>query len=684
MTSADHIRFAIDTGGTFTDIVVLDEQSGACRVEKVLTTPDDVLRGMHAAISKAGLNPAELRRIFVYGSTTALNALLQRKGAPTAYLTTRGFRDVPEIGRANRPDLYNPKYRKPRQIVPRNLRFEVKERTGPDGAIVAPLDEEELVAVAAEIKRTGVQAVAVCFLHAYANPAHERRAGELLARELPGVSIVLSSVVAPEQREYERASTTILNAYLSPIVESALIRIEDSFAERGFKGSIILTKSDGGGMSAAVAKERAINTLLSGPAGGLIGGQFIAATTGHRNIVTADLGGTSFDVGVIRNGKAFVAQQLDARGFPVLMPNLDIRTIGAGGGSIARLDGAGALHVGPESASSVPGPICYALGGTQPTVTDAALVSGYIDPHYFLGGEMSLDLGAARSGIGTAIAKPAGLSVEGAARGILQIALSHMAGAVSDLLSESGDDPRDFTLLGYGGGGPLFAAAILDELQLPAAIVPVAPGNFSAFGMLMIDLRHDAVRAFQQGLKDLCAATLRRAFAELVDGTQAALDRDGIPVGDREVSMTVEARYVGQGHSVTVPVDHNFEDAALSASLMSGFHAAYFDAYGYVLDLPVEIVNLRVRAIGVIAKPQLDHLQDGTGAANAIKGQRLAYDLIGGEALAHCVYDRTKLLAGDIVEGPAIIEEATAVTPIRAGQRCEVTSQGHLLITRQN
>lgn len=671
------LRFAIDTGGTFTDIVVLDEETGRFWIEKALTTPGDVLEGMLAAIARAKIDLADVGRFFVYGSTTALNALLERKGVKTAYLTTRGFRDVPQIGRVNRPELYNPKYKKPAQIVPRHLRFEVTERIGADGAIVTPLDEANLREVARDIARHDVQAVAVCFLHAYRNPAHEARAGTLLRQLLPGVSITLSSIVAPEQREFERATTTILNGYLSPVVERVLADIEDVFKSKGFGGTIILTKSDGGGMSARVAKERAINTLLSGPAGGVIGAQYIAQVTGYKNLITADVGGTSFDVGVIKNGAAAVNQELDARGFPVLMPNLGIRTIGAGGGSIARLDRIGALHVGPESAGAKPGPVCYGRGGAAPTVTDAALVSGYIDPAYFLGGDMALDAAGAKAAIMEHVAGPAGLSLNAATCGILQIALSHMAGAIRDVLSESGDDPRDFRVLCYGGGGPLFAAALAHELALPAAIVPVAPGNFSAWGMLMIDVRNDGVRAFHQPLAGADIDGIGRAFDALIAEGRRVLAQENVPEDRSQYHLSLDMRYIGQGHTVSTP----FNPGDSKAAVLERFHAVYADAYGYVLELPIEIVNLRVKAIGSIPKPKLSKLAKGGDASRAAKGSRAVVDMIDGQERVCTVYDRALLRSGDIIAGPALIEEATSITPIRHDQICTADDLGNLLIS---
>ena len=684
MIQDKRMRFSVDTGGTFTDIVVLDEETGAFSIDKSPTTPHNVLEGLLNVIRKAQIDLSQVGRFFVHGSTTALNALLERKGVKTAYIATRGFRDVPEIGRINRPRMYDPKYHKPPQIVPRNLRFEVAERIDADGKILTPLDEADVRVVARELIEHQIQAVSVCLLHAYKNPSHELRLKALLEELAPDISVTISSQVAAVQREYERSTTTILNAYLAPIVERSIEQLDRTLRDHGFKSQIVLTRSDGGGMSAAVARRAAINTLLSGPAGGIIGALHVASVTGCQNLITADVGGTSFDVGVIKNGQATANQELTAAGFPVLIPNLDIRTIGAGGGSIAWRDSAGALHVGPQSAGAHPGPMCYSRGGTEPTVTDAALVSGYIDPSYFLGGEMPIDVERARRGILQKIAEPSGLSLTGAATGILKIALSHMVGAVRDILSERGDDPRDFSLLCYGGGGPLFAAALVDELQMPSAIVPVVAANFSAWGMLMIDIRHDVVKAVSKRLKELDATTLRDEFGKLEQEAFSMLQRENVDGGNRSLFHSIDMCYVGQGHAVSVPFDPRWTDETLLASVHQAFQKEYRDVYGYTMDMPANVINLRIKAIGEIPKPKLRQLpQAPDRSERGLKGRRPVVDMIDGSVAQHAIYERGELLAGQRIEGPAIIEEQTTITPVRAGQVCTVDAYGNLVIARE-
>lgn len=682
MNSTHRVRFSVDTGGTFTDIVVLDEDAGTFRIEKAPTTPSNVLEGLMAAIDKAEVDLPRVGRFFVHGSTTALNALLERKGVRTAYLATRGFRDVPQIGRLNRPQMYNPKYHKPEPLVARDLRFDITERMSARGEVIAPLDEAAVARIAEELIRRDVRAVAVCFLHAYKNPRHELRAKELLQQLAPHISVTISSQVAPEQREYERSATTILNAYLSPVVERSISELERTLRARDFRSDIVLTRSDGGGMSADVAKVAAINTLLSGPAGGVIGGVYIAALTGCENLITADVGGTSFDVGIIKNGQATAHQELTAAGFPVLIPNLDIRTIGAGCGSIAWRDSAGALHVGPQSAGAHPGPLCYGRGGTDPTVTDAALINGYIDPGYFLGGEMRVDLQLAQVGLADKIARPLGLDVPTAATGILKIVSSHMVGAVRDILAESGDDPRDFSLLCYGGGGPLFAAVLLDELQLRSAIVPRVAANFSAWGMLMIDLRHDVVAAVGQPLANLPPADLRACFAMLEQQASALLERDGIEAAKRTLVYSLDLRYIGQGHTVSVAFDPSVPDERLVDAVYERFQLAYGSLYGYTMNLAADVVSARIKAIGEIPKPSIRPLQRAQGEP-LLKSRRRVTDMLDGKAAEYSVFERSALLAGHRIAGPAIIEEATAVTPIRVGQTCSVDPYGNLVIARE-
>ncbi len=671
------LRFSIDTGGTFTDIVVLDEVSGEYRIDKVATTPQDTLIGVLDAIEKAGVDLAEVDRFFVHGSTTALNAMLERKGVKTAYIATRGFRDVPEIMRYNRPEMYNPKYRKPSQIVPRELRFEVAERVNVKGEVLTPLAEEEVREIAGAIRQENVKAVAVCLLHSFRNPRHEQRVREILLEENPDVAVSISSAVAPEHREFERGMTTILNAYLAPVVERWIGSLQREFHHRGFPGEVVLTKSDGGGMTADAAKGSPINMLLSGPAGGVIGGIHLSLLAEYSNLVTMDVGGTSFDIATIKNGRATIQQETKVSGYPVLISNLDIRTIGAGGGSVAWIDSAGALHVGPQSAGAVPGPVCYGQGGTAPTVTDAFLVNGFIDPQNFLGGRMSLDVAGAEHAIRDAVCDPLDIDLVAASSGILRIVMSNMAEAVKDMLSETGDDPREFAMLCFGGGGAMFGAYLIGELEMPAAIVPMVPSTFSAFGMLMVDVRHDVVETVSASLADLTIEDIERRFTNLEKKGAGLLESEGVPLERRSTFRVAEMRYVGQEHAVTVDLP---PELAIEC-FHQVFEDAYEAVYGYRLGAPAEIVNLRVKAVGEIPKPALRPLEKGgADPTAALKGKRQVHDFVDLRRLDCPVYDRARLKAGNQIDGPALIEEATTSTIIRARQRCNVDDLGNLII----
>lgn len=678
------IRFAIDTGGTFTDIVVFDERAGTFSMDKALTTPHNTLEGVVAAIAKAKIDLRDVQRFFVHGSTTALNALLERKGVRTAYLATRGFRDVPEIMRFNRPEMYNPKYHKPPQIVPRNLRFEVTERVNSRGEVLVPLDESELRDIARTLRREEVAALAICFLHSFKNSAHERRAREVIREEFPQLSVAISSLVAAEHREFERGMTTILNAYLAPVVERWIGDLQRELTTRQFAGEIVLTKSDGGGLTAESAKSSAINMLLSGPAGGVIGGAYMATLIGQPNLITMDVGGTSFDIAMIKGGEAAVQRETKVSGYPILISNLDIRTIGAGGGSLAKIDRAGALQVGPESAGAVPGPMCYGRGGAQPTVTDALLINGFIDPENFLGGTISLDLNAATNGITEQIARPLGLELNRASSGILRIVMSNMAEAIKDIAAESGDDPRDFAMLCFGGGGPLFGAYLMDELSLPAAIIPILPAAFSAWGMLMIDLRHDVAQTLARPLSRLSLAELEREFLALEDQGKVLLRREGVPEERWQLVRSADMRYLGQEHSVSVPIPAQLAGNESVTSLFEAFEDVYQDVYGYRLGTPADVVTLRVKSVGKIPAPKLRPIATGNGdPGQALMGTRRVYDFLELEAQAFRVFDRARLLAGDRVDGPALIVEPTTTTVVRQRHSCTVDPVGSLVVTRR-
>lgn len=683
MEKTSGLRFSIDTGGTFTDIVVLDEDTGTLKMDKVPTTPENTLLGVLNAIEKVKLDLANVKTFFVHGSTTAINTLLQRKGVLTAYVTTTGFRDVPEIARYNRVEMYNPKYHKPPQILPRELRFEVTERLNARGEVEVELDTDDVRQVARKLKQKQVKAVAVCLLHAYKNPVHERKVKELLLEEYPEVSVAISSEVVNEHREYERSMTTILNAYLAPVVETWIGDLEKELSRRGFAGQVILTRSDGGGMTGEVAKGSPINTLLSGPAGGAVGGLFIANNFGYPNLITMDVGGTSFDVCMIKDGHARTEQETNISGYSILIPNLDIRSIGAGGGSIAWIDVAGALHVGPQSAGASPGPICYGQGGTEPTVTDAAVANNYIDPNYFLGGEMKLNVELAKEGIKTKVCAPLNMDLYTGSSGMLRIVLSNMVEAIKDIAAQKGDDPREFSLLCFGGGGAIFGPFLMDELDIPRAIIPIGPANFSAWGMLMVDIRHDFVSTLMRKLDAVPIDELNNRFDALLKKGMDVLGTEGIAKERRKVFKSLDMRYAGQEHTVSVPLSFALNQGG-KERLYQEFNRVYNDVYGYTLKQPAEIVNLRIMAIGEIPKPTIKEIKTGTKKADAaLKAERKVFSFIQKEWIDFKVYERSRLLANNVVMGPALIEEPTTVTVVEVGHQCEVDRIGNLVITRK-
>ena len=684
MSKTQSIRFSVDTGGTFTDIVVLDEATGRFSIEKAPTTPENTLIGVLNAINKAKVDLTKGKTLFVYGSTTAINTVIERKGAKTAYLTSQGFRDIPEIARYNRTQPFNLKYHKPPQLIRRRLRFEVPERMNWLGEVVTELDTEAVREVARKLKRLEVKSLAICFLHSFKNDSHERKARDTILEEYPEISVSISSDIAREHREYERSMTTIIDAYIKPLVSKRLGELQEELEKRGFKGEIVLTRSDGGGMTSGRAKDSPINTLLSGPAGGVVGGLSISSDLNYSNIITMDMGGTSLDVSIIREGMARTSPQTLVHGYAVIIPNLDIHSVGAGGGSIAWIDAAGALHVGPQSAGAVPGPICYAQGGTEPTVTDALLCTGYIDPGYFLGGEMPLDTSLAQSGIKSKVCEPLKMDFESGASGILKVALSNMSASIRELSVKEGDDPRDFSLLCYGGGGPLFGAALIDELEMPSAIIPVAPANFSAWGMLKVNLRYDLAQTLlTKRLDESDLNELNNTFGELINEGLNILKEEGIPAEKRASFKSLDLRYPGQEHTVNVPLDFAIDENSRD-KIYEEFSKVYQRTFGYTLNRPAEVIALRVRCIGEVAKPVIQELEAGSKNANAaIKGKRQVFCFVNNKLVDHTIYERSKLLAGNVIDGPALIEEPTSVTNVLSGYKCKVDKSGSLIITRK-
>ena len=686
--SAGRLRVGIDTGGTFTDVVVLDEATGALTTTKTASTPADpsvsFLTGAEKALGAAG-GAWELVASGFHGTTVATNALLQGEVAGLGFLTTAGFRHLLEIGRQSVPDGYGNSYFwvKPDRIVPLHLVREVPERLDAAGAVLRPLDEDAVVAQADWFRHHGVTSVGVCLLHAYANTAHERRVRELFAQAYPACSVSLSSDVLREYREYERSVTTLVDAFVKPVVATYVGRLASELVARAGDGvPFFVMKSNGGVTSADQVAVKPITTVLSGPAAGALGAAAVTAAAGFDRVVTLDGGGTSTDVAVIRGGTPTLTTDATIGRFPAKVPMIDIVTVGAGGGSLAWASPEGTLKVGPRSAGADPGPLCYGRGGTEPTLTDAALVLGRIPPH-LLGGEMPLDVGAARAGI-DALAAAVGLTSEACAAGIVEIWTWNQANAIRQATVRRGIDVRDLALCAFGGSGPLEAARLLDILDLSAAVVPPDPGNLCAFGLLTVDVRSDDVRTFVAAHDQLDLAGLASLFAELEGEAAAALTAEGFGPGEHRFVRSADLRYDGQAFEVRVDVPGGRVDAGLAAAVLDRFHDEHERLYGYCYrDRPqhrVEWVNVRLTGVGPLDAAAVAPIRSGSGTVMPT-GTRPVF--FAGSWHDTPVLWRGDLGAGDEVRGPAVIEEYGSTLPVPPGVRVVVDRLGALVARRE-
>ncbi|RKQ85735.1 N-methylhydantoinase A [Mycolicibacterium mucogenicum 261Sha1.1M5] len=672
------VRVAIDVGGTFTDVVKLVPETGELRFEKVPTTPSEPTSGVLAAFDKAEADPSMVET-FNHGSTLGLNSLLTRSGARIAIIGTRGFRDVYLLGRTDRTVMYDFAYQKPEPLLERYDTFEVTERSMFDGSVVAPLDADDARAVAREIAKRGYDAVAVAFLHAYANPEHELQMRAILEEEAPGVEVTLSNELSREYREYERTSTAVLDAYIKPIMRSYLRALEDELAERGFEGRFLMSRSGGGAMTASAARDQPVNLILSGPAGGVVGAGGFSRLIDRPNLITIDMGGTSLDASLVLDSTPVLYHGAEFEGLPINTPSLYIHTIGAGGGSLGYLDEAGALQVGPKSAGAVPGPAAYGRGGTQPTFTDAALAIGYLGVDTPLGGELTLARDKSISAL-EPIAETLGLSVTQLARGMVQISNTKIVGAVRAITIELGHDPKDFALLSFGGGGGLVAVDVARELGVPEVIVPPGQGAFSALGMLMADVQHDYSRTTIQALDELDATAADALYADMEAEAAEALELEGFGAERRAFSRVVAVRYSGQEHSVTV--DYPADGADPRAAIREEFDRLHLRQYGHTMDDPIEITTLRLHAVGIVDKPDLPQVAARPAGESYPSATRVVTLPDESEA-EYTLVAREALLAGDVIEGPAVVTEHTATTVLHAGDRLEVGSYGELVISIQ-
>jgi N-methylhydantoinase A len=665
---------AVDIGGTFTDLVAFDEAQGRLYSAKRLTTPQNLVQGILNCVDRSGLRLADAAQL-IHGSTVAINTLIERKGAKTALVVTRGTRDVYAIGRGNRPDAYNLFFTRPKPLVPTVSIYDVSERMLAGGVVRTPLDVTEIEEIANQIAKEDYEAVAVCFLHSYANVAHEHQAADVLRRILKDHYVTASHEIMREYREYERISTTAVNAYIGPKVSGYVGALNGALQKHGFRGELSIMQSNGGVMSPEIAAQRPVMMMESGPVGGIIACAQIAGGLGYPNSISFDMGGTTAKASLIREGMASMAEGYYVGGYesgdPVMIPVVDVIEVGTGGGSIAWIDDVGALKVGPRSAGSSPGPICYGLGGEQPTITDAQIVLGRLDPSAFLGGEMQLDRDAARAGIEAKIAQPLGITTEAAARAIVDIAIAKMALAVRQVSVEKGYDPRDFVLVASGGGGPLHAVAVARELRIPTVIIPWFPSHFSALGMLLADERHDAVRTFPAPLATLDFAALGEAIREL-EADLRGMSRQG----GAQIERFLDLRYIGQEFSLSVPVSAEQIAKSDREGIRAAFDELHHARYEHNAENePVEMINVRLIASARRAKPIMP--TPGGEAMN----KRSALVTMGDGPPAPCdIYQRGALTAGLVVEGPCLIQEYGSTTVIFPGDRCEVAESGDLII----
>ncbi|MEZ5859213.1 MAG: hydantoinase/oxoprolinase family protein [Geminicoccaceae bacterium] len=671
------IMLGADIGGTFTDFVAHDAATGRTEVWKVPSVPSDpvqaILDGLADYTGRTALGHLRI------GTTVATNAVLERQGAVVAYVTTRGFRDVPFIQRGNRKHHYDMSWVKPKPLCQRRHCFELDERLDAKGRVIRPLDESEVRKVARAIAAMPeIEAVAVCLLFSYLNPDHERRVKAILEEVLPDHAVSVSFEVLPKWKEYERASTTLADAYLKPVVGRRLNAMRARLDDAGITAPAVLIRSNGGEMTLDAAAATPVQLLVSGPTGGVIAGRHVAELAGIDHLVTLDMGGTSTDVStVLGRRETFTTAYEIEWGVPIQIPIIDIRTIGAGGGSIAWIDKGGMLRVGPQSAGARPGPAAYGQGGSEATVTDANVVLGRIDPANFLGGQMQLDAAAARAAV-TRVGERVGLDPEAAALAILRIADNNMVGALRSVLIERGLDPRDFALLAFGGAGPLHAASLIREMGIARAVVPNHPGQFSAYGFIQTDARVDRQRTIQLTSHNFPAARAREMLAELTDQALGELQAqdytDGITV-----QQALEMRYLGQNYELELAIGEDALADDRIQALWQSFHAAHEARFGFAIPgEPIEIVNLSVTAISTTAKPDPAKLDVDMPEGRPVAERPVHF---AGGTVATRVYSRPTLAPGQRIQGPALIEEAASVTVVEPGQHLVVDAYGHLVIS---
>lgn len=676
------MRVATDIGGTFTDLVAVDDQ-GKTILTKSHTTPPNFEEGVIKVIQKSGVCPQEIKD-FIHGTTTIINALTERKGAKTALITTKGFRDVLEIARCNRPDLFNMVFAKPRPFIPRYLRQEVEERVSFDGKIITPLNEDDIRMAVEYFKKEKVEAIAVCYINSYANDEHEKRTVELIRKLWPEVFVTSSIEVTKEWREYERTSTIALNSYVMPVASSYIDNLDRRLKETGCHAKEYIMQSNGGTTTFEQAKQTPINMVESGPVAGVYGSAILGKMIGEKNIIAFDVGGTTAKCSLIDNGEVKVTTEYRIErtesyaGYPIMAPVVDIVEIGNGGGSIAWIDEAGSLKVGPQSAGAVPGPVAYGIGGTEPTTTDACLVTGRLSAENF---DNPVDMDAVRTAIQEKVGDAFGMDTDEAAMSILRVAEANMYNALKLISVRRGYDPRDFTMVAFGGGGPMHCAYLAKELNIRKVIVPIAAPVFSAWGMLMTDVRHDYIQTNICRMNEVSAEELNDMWKSLLSQAQEQFEKEGVQKENIVCNYIADMRYMGQEHTVKVNVPPIPWSEETKEEIIQRFHDTHEHFYTFrLIDTPTEIVNLHLVAYGRLTKPELAKIPAQEGSVeNAEKEIRKVYFAEDGW-MDTPVYLREKLGSGAVLDGPVIVEEAAASAVVAKGQRITVDDYGNLII----
>lgn len=678
-------RIGVDSGGTFTDVCLFDEDSGEIEIWKVSSTPDDPSRGITTGVveglDQVGRTARDLS-FLGHGTTVATNALIELRGVKTGLIVSDGFRDLLEIGRQKRPNLYDMHAEKPEPLVTRDLRRQVPERLRHDGSVELPLDEAALRAELRDLAGQDVKAVAVCFLYGFLNTEHEALARRIIAEELPGVFVAASHEVAPEFREFERLSTTVVNAYLGPVMQRYITRLKENLAAIGLEIEPQLTQSNGGVIGFDTAANLPVRTVLSGPSTGVVAAQAIGRMSGFENIITFDVGGTSSDVALLQNGVCALTGEADVHGYPIKAPMLDIHTVGAGGGSIAHVDTGGLLKVGPRSAGAHPGPVCYGLGNTEPTVTDANIVLQTLNPVEILGGRMKVRRDLAVEAV-QRLADRLGLGVMETAQGIVSVVTANMAKAIRVISVQRGHDPRDYALMAFGGAGPLHAARLARELDMGTVIVPLTPGTLCALGLLLTDLRADFALSRLMPLDAAALTPVETGFADL--GAQAAawFAQEKIPADRQVMTRTADMRYMGQNYELSVAVPAGPITEATFKALEAGFEAAHRQRYGFIAEgEAIQLVTLRLEAAGIVNKATFRPQEpEGPDAAQAQIATRDVWLPEAGGFVPCPVYARDRLRCGNVIEGPAIVEQMDTTTVILPGMTGTVDPTLNLILT---